>query len=378
MREVSIKYEKRTAPCVSFRHPPVKSRASNPSPLRSIYLFGSSKSLLDDVPIHDVPNSVDVIRSDVAVINIICVFPNVNTEKRDKTSSGLERILIGAGGNLKTAGLGVETKPTPSTSLHGDGGRRHLLLHLLHSTERFGDGSLQGTAGLDRAGSLGGKVLPEQGVVQMTAAVEFECPFQADDAGNVPSRNSSIELLQGGVEIGHVRVVVLGVVQSHGLSADDGLEGIVVVGEVGKGVGSARRGRRKVRSGRLGHLLRHGGGAQVCGGTESGVDELAGGRHGCDDSVGYGAITKNTRCAGNIVWTVSFVFQSEGEIATPNAERRVTKHLITPALPIGVLTYNNLGVPRKAGRRGCDMVGVALNRVMIHMCTGMQVRGVLW
>ena len=67
----------------------------------------------------------------------------------------------------------------------------------------------------------------------------------------------------------------------------------------------------------------------------------------------------------------------QGEIATPNAGR-VTKHLITPALPIGVLTYNNLGVPRMAGRRGCDMVGVALNRVMIHMCTGMQVRGVLW
>ena len=214
-------------------------------------LFGSSKPLLNDIPIHNVPNSVDVVRPDVAVIDIICVFPYINAKEGDKTSSGLERILIGTGGDLETAGLGIETEPTPPTSLNGDGGRRHLLFHLLNSAERFGDGSLQGAAGLDRAGTLGGQVLPEQSVVQMAAAVEFERPFQSDDARNVASRNGGIELLQGSVEVGHVGVVVLGVVQSHGLGADDGLEGVVIVGEVGKGVGTARGGRRKVRSGRL-------------------------------------------------------------------------------------------------------------------------------
>mmetsp|Transcript_22573 Transcript_22573/g.64946 ORF Transcript_22573/g.64946 Transcript_22573/m.64946 type:complete len:214 (+) Transcript_22573:291-932(+) len=207
------------------------------------------------------------------------MLPHINAKKGDKTGSRLERVLIGTGGNLQTAGLWVEAQPTPPAALNSNGGRRHLLLHLLHTTKRLGDGGLEGATGLNRAAALGGQVLPEQGVVQMAAAVEFHRSLQSDDGRNVTGRYGGIELLKGGVEVGHVRVVVLGVVQSHGLGTNDGFEGIVVVGKVGKRVGTAGGGGGKVRSSRLGHLLGHGGGAQIRSGTKSGVDKLASGGH---------------------------------------------------------------------------------------------------
>ena len=47
--------------------------------------------------------------------------------------------------------------------------------------------------------------------------------------------------------------------------------------------------------------------------------------------------------------------------------RRLTKHLITPALPIGVLTYNKVK-SISAAEAGAEMVGVCLNRVMTYTC----------
>mmetsp|Transcript_21286 Transcript_21286/g.50234 ORF Transcript_21286/g.50234 Transcript_21286/m.50234 type:complete len:270 (+) Transcript_21286:127-936(+) len=242
-------------------------------------LFGSSKSLLGNIPVHNFPHGIDVIRPDVAIIDVVGMLPHINAKKWDKASSGLERVLIGTGGNFQTAGLGVEAQPSPSASLNGNGGRRHLLLHLLHTTKRLVDGGLKGAAGLNRAGALRRQVLPEQGVVEVASAVEFERSLQSDDGRNVTGRCDGIELLQSSVEVGHVRVVVLGVVQSHGLGANDGLEGIVVVRKVGKRVGTAGGGGGEVCSSSLGHLLWHGGGAQIRSGTKSRVDELTSGGH---------------------------------------------------------------------------------------------------
>ena len=66
----------------------------------TVLLGRSSESLLNLTPVNDIPNSTDVIGTDIPVVDIVCVFPNVNSEKRYEAGGGLEGILVGTGGRL--------------------------------------------------------------------------------------------------------------------------------------------------------------------------------------------------------------------------------------------------------------------------------------
>ena len=72
----------------------------------------------------------------------------------------------------------------PSISdLHGDGGGGELLLHGGEGAEVAVDGLGEGAGGL--AGAARGQVLPEDGVVEVAAAVELQGALQPDDGGGV-------------------------------------------------------------------------------------------------------------------------------------------------------------------------------------------------
>lgn len=50
-----------------------------------VSLFGSLKTLMNIFPVDYVPYSFNVVRSDVFVLKIVCMFPDINAEQWDKT-----------------------------------------------------------------------------------------------------------------------------------------------------------------------------------------------------------------------------------------------------------------------------------------------------
>ena len=80
------------------------------------------------------------------------------------------------------------------------------------------------------------QVGPEDRVVDVAAEVEREVLLELVDVGEVARVARLGELREGRVGTGHVRLVVLRVVQLHDPTADRRLEGRVVVREIGEGV----------------------------------------------------------------------------------------------------------------------------------------------
>jgi len=86
--------------------------------------------------------------------------------------------------------------------------------------------NLESTVGLAAALAAGGRqVLPEEGVVDVAAAVEVE----ERGGGGGLDRVTGGDGVEGAIEARHVGLVVLLVVQLHDLARDVGLEGAVVV-----------------------------------------------------------------------------------------------------------------------------------------------------
>lgn len=48
-------------------------------------LFGSLETLADVLPVDNVPDGLDVVRSHVLVLKVVGMLPNVDTKKRDET-----------------------------------------------------------------------------------------------------------------------------------------------------------------------------------------------------------------------------------------------------------------------------------------------------
>lgn len=130
--------------------------------------MGLGEAVGDSLPVDDVPDGVEVVGADVLVLEVVGVLPDINSQKRDQSSGGLEGVLVGGGGDLKTLELLVVAQPTPSGALNSGS----LSIEL-------GDKLVKRTPGLlnlleELARGLGdllvarGQILPEEGVVDMT------------------------------------------------------------------------------------------------------------------------------------------------------------------------------------------------------------------
>ena len=128
------------------------------------------------------------------------------------------------------AGVLVLHEPSPATALNASKGSVHLGLEVTKATVGGVNGLGKGTRGqLTTTGALGSKVLPEEGVVKVTTAVEVDGGLKGDLGSNVALVLGFLELLNRVVVVGHVGVVVVLVVDLHDLAGDGGLQSTVVI-----------------------------------------------------------------------------------------------------------------------------------------------------
>lgn len=164
---------------------------------------------------------------------------DTNTKDGDDGGVILRTILVGGGGNGELLTDGIVDEPAPSAALDGGGLGVELLDELLEGAEGGDDllGELRVAVRKDTSLSIGGcEDLPEETVVGMASSVEAQGALERVDRDDVALGAGSLDLLESDVQVGDVRLVVLLVVDLHDPRAHDGLQGRVIVGQVGQGV----------------------------------------------------------------------------------------------------------------------------------------------
>ena len=68
---------------------------------------GLNQSCFHGIPVDDVPDGTDVFGSDVSVIDIVGMLPDINTQEWFETSGGFERILVRQSHDVDELGLWV-------------------------------------------------------------------------------------------------------------------------------------------------------------------------------------------------------------------------------------------------------------------------------
>lgn len=123
-------------------------------------------------------------------------------------------------------------QPAPSTPLQRQQHTRKHLPKRCHRSPLRLDSLLQlrrDLLDLRLRGPVGGQVLPEQRVVDVSAAVEPNLLLQGNELGDVAGGLGFFERGQGAVQVSDVRLVVLLVVDLHDLRGDGGFKGLLGV-----------------------------------------------------------------------------------------------------------------------------------------------------
>jgi hypothetical protein len=166
------------------------------------------------------------------------VLPDVVADERDLALED-GGVLVGRGGDLQLAA--VEHEPDPARSEPRDARGLELLLEGVEGAEGGGDRGGQLARGLAAAVRAHG--LPEQGVVEVAAAVVAERALlvgrqRVERPQDLLDRLALVPgALEGGVGLVDVRLVVLVVVHAHRRLVDVRLQGVVVVRQGGDLVG---------------------------------------------------------------------------------------------------------------------------------------------
>lgn len=148
------------------------------------------------------------------------MLPHINPKKRRIPGN---RILIFRRHNLQLPLRFIRNQPTPPTALNTQQRSREHLLEALVATPLPLNRRLdtRGRFELRLRGAGGDQVLPEEGVVDVAAAVEFDLLLQRNELGDVLGLEGGGLGSQGGVEVGDVGLVVLLVVDFHDLFGDN-------------------------------------------------------------------------------------------------------------------------------------------------------------
>lgn len=156
------------------------------------------------------------------------MLPGVNTHQGLKVAG--DGVLVGAGDEAEGARGLVLDEPGPARALDTGEGSVGLLLEVVKGAKVLVDGREELAGGLAAAAlAVGGKVLPEERVVDVAAAVEVEQRRLGRSSLGVALGLGLGEGLDGRVEAGDVGLVVLGVVELHDFARDLGFERAVVV-----------------------------------------------------------------------------------------------------------------------------------------------------
>src|SRR6266566_2068755 len=182
------------------------------------------------VPVDNIPPGIEVLRTAVLIFEVIGMLPHVVTQDRIETVR--QGVILVGGGNDSEA-IATQNKPGPA-------GAKALHASIIEcSLERIERAKL----GIDRlcqitarlTAPVGGHALPEQGMIEMAAAVI------ADGRTNILRKlvkttydlfnrqRGKLMALQRTIQIGDVRVVVLVMMQLHRLGIDVRLKRVIVV-----------------------------------------------------------------------------------------------------------------------------------------------------
>lgn len=91
MCKLHISYSSTTTPSILTKKTSIDRES------RCTLLLCSSKSLLNLAPVDNIPDGIHIVGTDIPVVHIIGMLPNINSKKRHKTSSCVERILVSTG-----------------------------------------------------------------------------------------------------------------------------------------------------------------------------------------------------------------------------------------------------------------------------------------
>lgn len=135
---------------------------------RGIYLQNLLQPLLGGLPVNNIPDGREVLGLAVLVLQVVGVLPGVNAKDRAELAD--DGVLVGVGLDADVAGLHVLHQPCPAGAL--DTGKRGVELALQLVERTVGLVNLGGKGarwGLTAALGLGSEVLPEEGVVCVSA-----------------------------------------------------------------------------------------------------------------------------------------------------------------------------------------------------------------
>ena len=195
------------------------------------------------LPVNDLPDTFDVIRTKILVLQVVRVLPDVDSQDGSKTG-GHARVLVCRRRHRELSTSFVEAQPTPSRALNGDSRGGKLVLHRRKRSKVSLD-HLQQFALRKRVVLWRREAFPEQCVVDVSATVEFDRRLHGNHGGVITLRFRLRVLLLSDVKVRHVRVVVLLMVNFHDLCTNNRLQGGEVVVEIGKF--SVHEGPRRVR-----------------------------------------------------------------------------------------------------------------------------------
>src|ERR1041385_4332260 len=187
------------------------------------------RSPRDFTPIHDVPPRRDVIGPAVLVFQVVCVLPDVHAEDRDLLVH--ERaVLVGPAADFELAVR--DGQPSPAAAELAGCGGGELLLEFREVAEGLPNAVRERAARLATAAFAGGRHDgPEQRVVVMAAGIVTN--RRANVVGHAAQVAQQVfEVLVGQlrvlaqrvVEIVDVGLMMLAVVDLHGLRVDMRLE----------------------------------------------------------------------------------------------------------------------------------------------------------
>src|SRR5690606_27892966 len=112
---------------------------------------GTSGSVVGghEVPVHQVPEGLDVLRTHVAVVDVVGVFPDVAGQQRGVAAG--HRVAGADGAGQSQGAVGLLHQPGPAGAEGADGDLGELFLELVEGAEGGVDGVSQGAGGLTTA-----------------------------------------------------------------------------------------------------------------------------------------------------------------------------------------------------------------------------------
>lgn len=196
-------------------------------------MFGGSETLLHLLPVDDLPHLLEVGWSRISIVEVVGVFPNINTQKRDETGAHIhEGILVLGRAVLKQATAFVVGEPAPARALNSSGLSIEIVLEVLNRTPlSFDHGAQVGALIGEMATTFAdwGEYLPELLVVEMATAIEFDEVAQLDVFLDIACSKCLGGLLTEIVQVVYIRAVMLTVVEIHDLAGDDWFEGAKLI-----------------------------------------------------------------------------------------------------------------------------------------------------